>query len=171
MPAAIAIPAIIGAGASIGSAAIASRAAGKAANTQSAAAERAAQYQQQMFNQATQYQQQLMAPYLGVGQASASTLGRLMGLQPSAPASLPGQGAQMPTAEGLAAIGAAPMPGAPSGPAGSAMSGQPVMMQGSDGSIRLVPPQMVDMLTKRGAHLVRTGYDASGGPPQAPPQL
>lgn len=79
----------IAAGAGLGSAAIQSSAAGKAANTQAQAAQNAAEYQKQATQQALQYQtgqnqqnQQNLAPYMQYGPGALSNLGYLLGVNP-----------------------------------------------------------------------------------------
>jgi hypothetical protein len=76
MPAAIAIPAIVGAASSIGGAAIQAQGAKSAAKTQQKGADRALQLQSQVYND----QRALMDPYVQAGQSSIGTLGRLMGV-------------------------------------------------------------------------------------------
>jgi hypothetical protein len=97
MPAAIAIPALIGAGTQVAGAVMGSKAAKGAAKTQVQAAERAAGVQQQVYND----QRSLMQPYVQAGQSAVTSLGRLM---------QPGQ----PYTPQMQASDARSMPGAPS---------------------------------------------------------
>lgn len=87
MPAAIAIPAIIGAVGSVASAKIASNASKSAAQTQANAGTQALNYQQQMFNtlapyaaQQSQYAQQSFSPYQQLGGAATNALYQRLGL-------------------------------------------------------------------------------------------
>ena len=73
MPAALAIPAIIGAGASVGGAVIASKASKGAAKTQSEAADKALGLQTQQYEQSRQD----FAPYQQQGQAALGRLGQM----------------------------------------------------------------------------------------------
>lgn len=110
MPAAVAIPAIIGAGTSVASAVVGSRAAGKAARTQEQAANRAQGFNERVYNE----QKQLMSPYVNMGTES---LQRLMSSQWGTPYAGPGQ----PTA--FAGNPYAPTPHALGIPNGMAPSG------------------------------------------------
>jgi hypothetical protein len=74
MPAAIAIPMIVGAASSVAAAKMSSNAANKAAKTQTAAADKALAANQAVY----QDQRQLMAPYTQAGQSAVTTLGRLL---------------------------------------------------------------------------------------------
>lgn len=79
MPAAIAIPALIGAGTQVAGAVMQSKAAKGAAKTQSQAADRAAGVTQRVYDD----QRSLMQPYVQAGQSAVTSLGRLM--QPGQP--------------------------------------------------------------------------------------
>lgn len=69
MPAAVAIPALIGAGGSLGSALIGSRAAGKAADQQSQAMQKALDFQNKVYDQQIGFQQPFIdAGQFGIGQ-------------------------------------------------------------------------------------------------------
>lgn len=72
----VAIPAIIAAAGTVGGAAIASHAAGSAADKQTAAANQATQLQRDIYNQ----QRTDQMPWLNTGRGAVSTLGRLMGI-------------------------------------------------------------------------------------------
>ena len=92
MPAAIAIPAIIGAVGSVAAAKIGSNAAQNAAQTQANAANQARQFQQQQFQQVLPYvtsgmqqAQQAFNPYQQLGQSAIGQLYQRLGMQPPRP--------------------------------------------------------------------------------------
>jgi hypothetical protein len=85
MPAAVAIPALIGGGASLGSALISRSAAKGAAKDQQRAAEQSAAVMRQIYGDQTA----LMGPYVQAGHSAVGTLGRLL---------TPGAGAQYASA-------------------------------------------------------------------------
>lgn len=128
MPAAIAVPALIGAGASLGSAAIGARAAGKASKTQAQAADRVAGIHRDIYGQ----QMGLMSPYVGAGHSSISTLGRLLA---------PPGGSRF----------AAPAPMAPG--FGGPDMGTPatITLRAPDGSTQAVTSHLADQFIARGA--------------------
>lgn len=118
MPAAIAIPAIIGAGTSVATAAISANAAGKAAKTQRQGADRAQAFNERVYGE----QRELMRPYVQAGQES---MGRLMSQHWGTPYS----GPNGPTVT-------APNPYAPTPQALGIPNGQPRLgasMQGFNG--------------------------------------
>lgn len=174
MPAAIAIPAIIGAagaGAQMYGAHKAAGAARDAANIQSRAADRAQQFNERVYNENTQR----LNPYLQMG---SDSLARLFSqhwgtpYQPvQGPAGMPPPGGAVPrfgAASGMpqqpdaAAIRQA-IPRTFGGGGGSlaalqAQGGpQPgglVKLQGPDGSVQAVPAQLADQFIARGAQRV-----------------
>lgn len=156
MPAAVAVPAIVGGATSLASGLIGAHGAKSAAKTQSQAADRALAANQQVYND----QRQLMQPYVQGGQSAFQQL--LSGWQHKQPGGMPSgapapsQGGGSPMSGGLAA--AMPMQGQPQGPPpGMPQGGQTggmVMMEGPDGSRRAIPQASVQMAMQRGARVV-----------------
>jgi hypothetical protein len=153
LPAAIAIPAIVGA-ASAGASVV-------GAKMQSNAAKKAAQTQVTASNDALRRYEQINQPYLQAGQSSMNTLGRLM--QPGLPYSPQQQ--QMDARGPMSSAGPMDqmrppmMGGGPPGgksPFASAMApmGDMVKVQAPDGSVRDVPRQMAQTFLARGGKLV-----------------
>lgn len=129
--------ALISAGADVAKAAIASRAAGQAANTQSAAADKSLAFQQGIYGQ----QQQNFAPYLQAGQQALGRLGQQATAPP--PTFRPGQPQQL----GNLGMGAAPQP-----PPGQ---NQMVLMEGPDRVRKPVPQQYVQQLIAKNFRVVQ----------------
>jgi hypothetical protein len=130
MPAAIAVPAIIGAASSLGGAAISARASGRAARQQTQAADRAAAVQRDVYQQ----QMALAQPYLQAGAGSVSALGRL--LTPSAGARYASE------APGTPQLGMGPQPRMGPGP-------QPRMGPGPDSRMGPSRPRFGDVLQQQ----------------------
>lgn len=159
MPAAIAIPAIIGAagvGTSIAGAKIAANASRDAARQQQDATNRAQAFNQQIY----QDQQKLMNPYTQAGQYALSNLmARQYGGSPNQFAPTPGYGAPMGQAPAqgyspmLGNMGGAPPPQVPQGPP-QVPQGDLVTLQGPDGSTKQVPRAMAPLYLQRGARMV-----------------
>lgn len=180
MPAAVAIPLIVGAasaGSAVASAKIQSNAAKNASKTQVASQDKAQAFNQQAFQQ----QQAALQPYISGGQDAFS---RLMaqhygtgGLSPGmrGTATLPGQTFTPPGPPPQAgplgqAMGGPPMgpqgpqalaapPGGPQGQTGplqaamGAQGGQMVMMVGPDGTQKAIPQANVQEALRRGARM------------------
>lgn len=156
MPAAIAVPLIVGgatAGASIAGAKMASNAAKNAAKTQTAAADRSAQLQYDLGNKSLDMQRQMyeqgradMAPWRNTGQAALGQLSSRMGLGGGmslgggAPAGQPPMGGGM-TLGGM--------------PQGGYQRPQMVRMVAPTGEQKEVPLAMVSHLEARGARRVQ----------------
>lgn len=147
MPAAIAIPAIVGA-ASAGASVV-------GAKMQSNAAKKAAQTQVDASNQALGRYEQINRPYLDLGQSAATTLGRVM---------QPGMG-YSPQQQRADVMGSAYRPNQPiSAQLGESPSpfmqamgpmGQTVKIASPDGSeVRDVPRQQAQMYLSRGGRIV-----------------
>ncbi len=167
MPAAIAIPAIIGAasaGASVVGAKMSSNAAHDAARMQSQSADKAQAFNQQMW----QAQQQALAPYQQAGQQSLAALMQRQGgpsleqranSYVSAAQNGGGSLGQAPRPVGAGQSLGAMQQGAPMGAAmpyqGPAGGPQTVMMVGPDGTQRAVPIAQVQEATRRGAKMVQ----------------
>lgn len=80
MPIAAFVPAIIAAGASVGSAAMQSRAAGRASDRQSAAAQEALDFERKQYED----EQARLKPYRDMGSQAYQRMGRMLGLEPGA---------------------------------------------------------------------------------------
>lgn len=163
MPAAVAVPLIVGAasaGASMFGASRAADASKKAARTQSDAANKALNLQKEIY----QNQQQLMSPYVQGGQAAFANMQRMAGGQGPMPPS-------PPVPLGQAMSGGPPMTprGIPLGQAmggpmqmggGAPMGGPPEMDGGMvtiampDGSTQQMPRSAAQPLLMRGAQIV-----------------
>ena len=150
-----AIALAVGAGASLGSAAISSHAAGKAADTQTKAAKDALNFQQTQYNQARQD----FDPYK---QAGSAAVGRLGGMattptptfQPGSPTPRFGNlgnpaGAGMPSPSAPGAFGMS-QPGQPQAGGGAMWT-----LKAPDGSTRQYPPDVAQQFMSRGA--IRVG--------------
>src|SRR5262245_58243546 len=135
MPAALAIPLAIGAGAQVGSAIIGAKAAGKAAKQQQQAVQQAMRYQEPLYQRAQQIAaeqaargQAAFAPYAQAGTQGLTALTSLLGLPP-APGPVLGQ----------PGFSAPPMPGAT------------VLLRAPNGTQRAVPADQVAHYEARGA--------------------
>lgn len=154
MPAAIAIPLILGAasaGTAVAAAKIGSNAAKGVAGTQAAAADKALGVQQQTYGQARQD----FEPYRQTGVNALSNLGQQAvnpapTFQARAPMSNPG----MPTMGNLGASGGM-MPPQPSPMPQAQQAGGMVTMVGPDGARRPVPSSLVQQLAGRGFTVVQ----------------
>jgi hypothetical protein len=153
MPAAIAIPAIIGA-ASAGTALVGAHmqasAAKNAANTQVAASDRAQGFNQQVYND----QRQLMQPYVTNGQTSLAKLmaqhwggDQAQYMPQQGPGPMPGQQGRSLAAMQGPGMGAPPQAGMGGGPT--------VKMTSPDGSeTQDVPREHVPMFLAKGARVI-----------------
>lgn len=150
MPAAIAVPAIIGAAstaAQMYGAHKASSAAKQAADQQSASADKAQAFNQQVYND----QRTMMQPYVTGGQSAFGSL--LSGWQAKQPGGAPAPGpAPRPSAFGQAFGAPQPQQAAPQQPpmGGGAM----VSLRAPDGSVQDVPEQLAGQFIAKGAQRV-----------------
>jgi hypothetical protein len=150
MPAAVAVPLILGAasaGTSLVAAKMGSSAAKNAAKTQAASADQAQRYNQQVYD----YQKQITQPYITQGQTSlANLMAQHWGGRPEQ-YGLP-QGAPMAAPQGVQSLATF---GQPQGQQGPQVGGQgyarAVSMRAPDGSVRQVPPQLVSKYQQMGA--------------------
>lgn len=160
MPAAIAVPLIVGgatAGATLYGAHQASKAAKDAAQTQTDYGNRALDLQQQMYQQDRADQ----APYRNIGYGALNTLGSMMGpkfnaggggFQPSMGGQpTAGPSAQPPMGQGFN-LGAMSTAGSVQSP--MAGQGDTVLMLGPDGSQKRVPRGAVSHFEARGAQVI-----------------
>lgn len=131
MPAAIAVPAIIGGASSIAQGIIGHKAASTAAKQQSAAADKAMAVNRDVYGQ----QMAGMQPYANTGGAANTLMGRLMGA---------------PGGARFASAGPAQAPGGMPQPQGGGM----VHLRAPDGSVQAVPEQMAQAFIAKGARLV-----------------
>lgn len=156
MPAAIAIPAIVGAGASVGSALIGAHASGKAADQQADAAAQAQRFNEQVYRD----QQQRMNPFLQLG---TDAFTRLYSDHFGVPYSSQLPGAFTPQGPTLGALGgpqmaaAAAEPPSPYLPAGVP---QMVTLRAPNGDIEDVPAAVAQQFIAKGA---RPMGGATGG--------
>ncbi len=175
MPAAIAVPAIIGAGASVGTAAIGARAAGKAAKQQEQASDQAMAFQQRAYTD----QQAAMQPYMRTGTDVFQRLAENYGRGAYSPGGPSPFGAQSPFAQALQPGGmgysgqqpqpqmvnqamprvGGPMPSGPQAggrPFAAAMGGggDLVTIQAPTGETRQMPRQEAQAYLARGARMV-----------------
>lgn len=132
MPAAVAVPAIIGGASSLVQGIAGHHAASTAAKQQSAAADKAMAVSRGVYND----QMAGMQPYANVGGQANNLMGRLMG----APAGARFASAGPPQAPG----------GMPQQPQGGGM----VQMQAPDGSVQAVPQQFVQAFLAKNAKIV-----------------
>ena len=174
MPAAIAVPAIIGAagiGTQLVGAKMASGAARDAAETQERAAQRAAAMQAQATRDALAAQERayghsagLLAPYAQMGASAMGSLAQGLGL-PAVPAgALPMSSLAEPRPVGMGTTPAAAVPRVPRQPTiGADMTGtaipmnriERVQMVSPDGEVGFVAPDRVSLYLARGARVVR----------------
>lgn len=162
-PAAIAIPAIIGAGASLVGAKMSSNASQDAAKTQSAAADKALAAQQQGY----QTQRADFSPYLQAGTAALGRLGQTAGTytggMPAPQAPRPGLG-QLGTPPPSMPTTMSAMPSVPSGqmppPQGRAMAGMTppagglITVQAPTGETAKMTQAQAQMAVQKGARIV-----------------
>jgi hypothetical protein len=139
MPAAVAVPAIVGGATSLAQGIMGHHAASTAAKQQSAAADKAMAVSRDVYGQ----QMAGMQPYANVGGAANGLMGRLMG----APA-----GARFASAGPAQAPGGMPQGG-----------GAMVHLQAPDGSVQAVPQQFAQAFIAKGARPV-SGPQGGGMP-------
>lgn len=171
MPAAIAVPALIGAAGSLGSAYAQSRAAGKAMDSQAAGARQAVNAQNQGYQQSLGLYQNMLG-------GAAGTLGRLTGQsagmqfaapqggpgQFSAPGMMPGAQTAPPAQTSIRdrnlpfGLGNARPQGLGAGmPQGSPIpqgNGGMIQLRAPDGSVGMVPSHLAEQFIQRGAQRV-----------------
>jgi hypothetical protein len=163
-PAAIAIPAIIGAagaGAQLVGAKVASNASKNAAKTQSSAADHALAVQQQQYQQSRQD----FAPYQAAGQQAIGRLGQMsqqapMTFDPNQPQGMPRMNPQQPQSMPMQSQPPMGQLGAPQSPPSMAQAGQqgqqePMVLlgppPGQPGAPRQVPASKAQQLIAQGA--------------------
>ena len=146
MPAAIAIPLIVGAASSVAGAAISAHAAGKAADQQRDASNQALGFQRDIFQQ----QQAALNPYINLG---TSAIGRYNQRYGGAPAGGVGTGL------GFDAVGPV-RPVAAYGP----QTGPVVRVQAPTGEIAMLPQAQAQIAVSKGARILDSG--APNGPQQ-----
>lgn len=160
MPAAIAIPLIIGAastGAQVAGTVVAHKAASKAAKVQKAAEDQALALQKQQYQDA----QQRYVPYQQVGQSALPTLQSLAQNHPALPygtnlAGLSVYGSQPPMSQPGGNGGPSSMlQGSGSMGGGQAQGGGMVTLQAPDGSTQSVRPELVSHYVQKGAKVLR----------------
>ena len=163
MPAALVIPAVIGAAGSVAGAGIAAYSANKAAKTQAAAASSALDLQKQMYDQSRLDRQ----PWVTTGGQAATTLGALMGL--GGPVNgqrlMPNGGTNSDQSDAITLGGAmrAPSPtGLPQGARTPALQNgrepadlDTVMLAAPDGTRQAVPRRFMQHYITQGATLVQ----------------
>jgi hypothetical protein len=172
MPAAVALPAIVGGVTSLAGGAMQAHAAGSAARAQQQSADRALALNREMYNQ----QRDMMSPYISAGQSSLARLmdgywnhrsygaaapqgpGAVAGVPMATNANQVGAGAFAQAMGPAAALGARFAPGGslarPQMGAPMAQGGGLVPMLAPDGSRAMVPAQHVDMLIGQGAQRI-----------------
>lgn len=143
MPAAILIPSLIGAGASVAGAALASNASKSAADTQAQSAQKAQDYTNANFQQ----QQQNFAPYQAMGQKSLGFLGG---------ATATPTGSQAPGFSGQT-LGQMANPSTSSQTPTQPQTGQMVTIQAPDGTTKQMPMAQAQLFLSRGAKIVSGG--------------
>lgn len=144
MPAAIAIPAIIGGGASLASAAIGAHAAGSARKEQQQATNQALAVNKGIY----EGQQKLTNPYVQAGYTSLANLmqdhwGQRAGVPQAGAPSYGGPDSQRYAMQNQPGLG----------DYSSAMSGG-VQMRAPDGSVKAVPQQLVEKYRAKGAQVI-----------------
>ncbi len=155
MPAALAIPLIVGAGATVASAAIGAHASGKAADQQAASGQQALGVEQQQYANS----QRLLAPYQYGGPALAG-LNHPVNNQGNGmpPPMLYGAGQTIPQAPKLAGYGYTPNAramalGGPQAASGASNSGM-VTVQAPTGETRQMSSQQAQLAVQHGARIV-----------------
>jgi type II secretory pathway pseudopilin PulG len=162
IPAAVWASSAIGAGTSLASGLMGSRAAGKAADQQQQAANAALGLQRQQWQQSLQN----LAPYRGIGEGAAAQLSKMLGYGPAAPqtyATAP-QTTAAPTLSGLGPLVrqlsravVSQVPGITPTASAPAAGSSTVTLRAPNGATMRVPSQYVDHYMQRGAQVVSNG--------------